>query len=51
MRFFTEIDGNIWECNSFGEYFETLFCTCLGKIIAWILILGAIAFAFLSFFT
>ena len=49
MRFFTEIDGIIWECNSVGDYIGTLFASCLGKIIAWILVLGAIAFAILYF--
>ena len=47
MRFFTEIDGDYWECNSFGEYFETIFCSCLGKIIAWFLFLVVIGLAVL----
>ena len=41
MRFFTEIDGIIWECNSVGDYIGTLFASCLGKIIAWILVIFA----------
>ena len=26
-----EIDGDYWECNSFGEYFETIFCRCIHR--------------------
>lgn len=49
MRFFTDIDGILWECNSVGEYFETVFASCLGKLIAWIIFFGAIGLAILFF--
>lgn len=45
MRFFADIDGLLWECNSVGDYFSTLFACCLGKIIAWIIFFGAVGLA------
>ena len=43
MRFFTEIGGFIWECNSIGEYIGTIVSYIIGTILAWVIYLSIIA--------
>jgi hypothetical protein len=46
MHFFTEINGDIWECNSIRDFLDTYFSILLGRITAWIIYLGIMGFAF-----
>lgn len=42
MRIFVKVDGIVHECHSYREYFGLLFSSCLGKILAWIIVLVVI---------
>ena len=49
MKFFAEVDGIIWECNSVGEYFGTVIACFLGKLTAWAVIIGTPILALMLF--
>ena len=40
MKFFAEIDGIIWECDSVSDYIGTVIACFLGKLAAWAVIIG-----------
>ena len=49
MHFFTEINGDIWEFDSWGEFFNTYFSILVGRIIAWVIYLGVMGFLLYKF--
>jgi hypothetical protein len=49
MKFYTEINGDIWGFDSWGDFFETYFSILLGRIVAWIIYLGVIGFILYKF--
>ena len=48
MPFYSEIGGVWWELNSFKEWFVTLMATCLGKLTAWVIMIGIAVYLFIK---